>query len=40
MSVISRWHALVQGNDYAALDTLIAEGATFESPVVHTPQAG
>jgi hypothetical protein len=40
MRVISRWHALVQANDYAALDTLIAEGATFESPVVHTPQVG
>jgi hypothetical protein len=38
MSVMSRWHALVQANDYAPLDTLIPEGATFESAVVHTPQ--
>jgi hypothetical protein len=27
MSVISRWEALVQVNDYAALETPLAEGA-------------
>jgi hypothetical protein len=40
MTVIALWHAIVEDGDYAALPALIADGATFESPVVHTPQVG
>ena len=38
--VIHRWHEVVRTKDLAALSALIAEDAVFESPVVHTPQAG
>ena len=37
---IRRWHAYMQADDPALLDALLAEDAVFESPVVHTPQAG
>lgn len=38
--MIERWHDVVRSRDTAALADLIAEGAVFESPVVHTPQVG
>ena len=37
---IARWHAYMQADDPALLDALLAENVVFESPVVHTPQAG
>jgi hypothetical protein len=37
---IKTWHALVEANDPAGLDGLLAEDAVFISPVVHTPQRG
>ena len=40
MDTIDRWHEVVKSRDLAALKDLIAEDATFESPVVHTPQVG
>ncbi|MCM2356198.1 MAG: nuclear transport factor 2 family protein [Arenimonas sp.] len=40
MSVIDRWHELVKTKDLKALDAILADDAVFESPVVHTPQAG
>lgn len=40
MTALHRWHALIDARDYAGLDDLLAEGAVFESPVVHAPQVG
>lgn len=40
MTALHRWHALIDARDYAGIDDLLAEGAVFESPVVHTPQVG
>lgn len=40
MTALSDWHAMMHGSDYSGLSTLVAEGAVFESPVVHTPQVG
>lgn len=37
---IRRWHAIAEARDVAGLGTLLADDAVFESPVVHTPQAG
>jgi hypothetical protein len=37
---IAAWHALMARRDMAALDDLLADEVVFESPVVHTPQAG
>lgn len=37
---IAGWHEFVRTRDPAMLHDLLAEGAVFESPVVHTPQAG
>lgn len=39
-AAIRRWHAVAEARDVAGLDTLLADGAVFESPVVHTPQVG
>jgi hypothetical protein len=39
-STVARWHALVEGRNLAGLDDVIADGAVFHSPVVHTPQEG
>ena len=38
--VIERWHALVASHDSNELDDLLADEATFHSPIVHTPQVG
>ncbi len=38
---LARWHAYMEGgSDPALLSDLLADGAVFHSPVVHTPQAG
>ena len=37
---IARWHAVVEAKDEALLNALLDDDAVFESPVVHTPQAG
>lgn len=39
-AAIRRWHEVAEARDVAGLDTLLAEEAVFESPVVHTPQVG
>jgi hypothetical protein len=37
---LAKWHELVANRDVRSLSGLIAEDATFHSPVVHTPQQG
>lgn len=37
---VAAWHAVVATRDAAALGALLADDATFHSPVVHTPQVG
>jgi SnoaL-like domain len=37
---IEHWHQIVKSRDLAALKALLADDVVFESPVVHTPQAG
>jgi hypothetical protein len=37
---INRWHEVVEAQDPALLDPLLADGAVFRSPAVHTPQEG
>ncbi|MFZ5668792.1 MAG: nuclear transport factor 2 family protein [Pseudomonadota bacterium] len=37
---IRLWHAFLESREPAALQALLAEDVVFESPVVHTPQAG
>lgn len=37
---IRRWHEVAMSCDEGGLAELIAEGAVFMSPVVHTPQVG
>ena len=39
-SPLAQWHHLVQTRNASGLDGLLAEGAVFHSPVVHTPQVG
>ena len=36
----SRWHQIVQEQDPALLDELLADDCVFRSPAVHTPQEG
>ena len=38
--MIERWHELVANHDASGLDALLAEDASFLSPIVHTPQVG
>ena len=40
MDPIARWHEIVKTRDVGAMSALLAEDATFESPIVHTPQTG
>lgn len=40
MDVIEKWHELVRERDMSGLAVILAPEATFESPVVHTPQEG
>jgi hypothetical protein len=37
---LKRWHDIVESGDAAQLVEIIAEGAVFKSPAVHTPQEG
>jgi hypothetical protein len=37
---LRRWHEMVQARDLGGLDALLAEDATFESPIVFKPQVG
>jgi hypothetical protein len=37
---LKRWHDIVESGDAAQLAEIIAEGAVFKSPAVHTPQEG
>jgi hypothetical protein len=37
---ITSWHEVVAARDPALLDPLLADGAVFRSPAVHTPQEG
>jgi hypothetical protein len=37
---IKTWHHIVKNRDVQGLDALLADGAVFHSPVVHTPQVG
>jgi hypothetical protein len=37
---LQRWHLVVESRDGSQLPGLIAEGAVFRSPAVHTPQEG
>ena len=37
---ITRWHEVVEANDAALLDPLLADDVVFRSPAVHTPQEG
>jgi hypothetical protein len=37
---LTRWHQVVEAQDPALLDALLADDAVFRSPAVHTPQEG
>ena len=39
-TTVAAWHELVASRNVAGLDALLADGAVFLSPVVHTPQVG
>lgn len=39
-AVLERWHQMLESKNLSALDDLLADNATFISPVVHTPQVG
>lgn len=39
-AVLQRWHQMLESKDLSTLDALLADDATFQSPVVHTPQVG
>jgi hypothetical protein len=40
IDAIAEWHRIFKARDLAALDALLADQATFHSPILHTPQAG
>jgi hypothetical protein len=37
---IARWHEIVAARSLSGLDDLLADDVVFQSPAVHTPQAG
>lgn len=37
---VSKWHAMLEAQEIARLDDLLADDVVFHSPVVHTPQRG
>ncbi|MGO8799868.1 MAG: nuclear transport factor 2 family protein [Roseiarcus sp.] len=39
-AVIEAWRAMVASRNLAQLESLLSPGATFYSPIVHTPQVG
>ncbi|ROZ75666.1 nuclear transport factor 2 family protein [Ramlibacter sp. WS9] len=40
IDTLAAWHRLVETQNANGLDMLLAENATFHSPVVHKPQVG
>jgi len=40
IDTIATWHRLVANRDLGGLDALLADDATFHSPIVHAPQVG
>jgi hypothetical protein len=40
IDTLATWHRLVETQEPAGLDDLLAEEAVFHSPVVHKPQVG
>ncbi len=40
IATLAAWHDLVKTHNAKGLDSLLADNATFYSPVVHAPQAG
>lgn len=38
--VIAQWHKMITSGDMTGLDALLAEDATFHSPIVFSPQEG
>jgi hypothetical protein len=39
-AALAAWHHVVEQQDPALLEELVAEGCVFRSPAVHTPQEG
>ncbi len=39
-ALITRWHQMVAANDLSGIEEMLADDAVFQSPAVHTPQAG
>lgn len=39
-SPVERWHRIARTRDIGGLGALLAETATFHSPIVHSPQVG
>ena len=39
-ALLTTWHQLIKNADPSGLDDILADDATFHSPVVHTPQLG
>ncbi|CAA0082279.1 Uncharacterised protein [Zhongshania aliphaticivorans] len=37
---LANWHQLISSGDVSKLDDILADNASFHSPVVHTPQLG
>ena len=37
---IKQWHKLIEKQDVAGLDAILADEVVFHSPIVHTPQKG
>jgi hypothetical protein len=40
MNTLEQWHEIVRTRNLRGLDQLLADQATFHSPIVHTPQVG
>lgn len=40
IDTLGTWHQFVRDRNVAGLDGLLADGAVFHSPVVHSPQTG
>ncbi|CAN5431897.1 nuclear transport factor 2 family protein [soil metagenome] len=40
MTLVARWHQIVETRDAALLEALLSDEIVFYSPVVHTPQVG
>lgn len=40
IDTLAEWHRIVRARDVRGLDDLLSDGATFHSPIVHTPQVG